>query len=250
MPGYGDQAFIDQKVKDAGVETWPEAWGSWTDKRTGGAGSPRPPEAAAELLPWLANDSLPDDEQRRVLAHAHSCVVCRKELAELEALRDTVTAEAIEAWTPPVDMRRINRRIDAYMEKRRRVPRALETFGDFLSSPWKAAAALQAVVILVLVAALLGQDSDPPQFTTLTDESPLPPGHYLRLVVSTEPGAGDLAELIERFDLTIVDGPSPRGVTTVAFPETTSREQQQAVVRALSEHPMLRYVQPLTVATP
>ena len=184
------------------------------------------------------------------MAHAQSCVVCRKDLEALEALRDTVTAGAAEADPPPVDMRRINRRIDAYMEKRRRIPRAFETLGVFLSSPWTAAAALQAVVILVLFVVLLGRESDGPQYTTLMDETPLPPGHYLRLVVSTEPGAGDLAELLDRFDLTIVDGPSPRGVATVAFPREASREQQQAAVRALSEHPMLRYVQPLTVDSP
>jgi len=207
-------------------------------------------DAAAELLPWLVNDSLPDDEKGRVLAHAQSCVLCRKDLAGLEALRDTVTAGAIDADTPPVDMRRINRRIDAYMEKRRHIPRALETLGAFLSSPWKAAAALQAVVILVLFAVLLGPDNDSPQYTTLTDDTPLPPGDYLRIVVSTEPGAGDLAALLDRYDLTLVEGPSPRGVTTVAFSRTASREQQQAVVRTLSEHPMLRYVQPLQVDMP
>ena len=207
-------------------------------------------DLAAELLPWLANDSLPDDEKGLVLAHAQSCVVCRRDLAELEALRDTVTAGAIDAGTPPVDMRRINRRIDAYMDKRRRIPRAFETLGAYLSSPWKAAVAVQAAVILVLFVVLVGRESEPPQYTTLTDETPLPPGHYLRLVVSNEPGAGDLAELLDRFDLTIVDGPSPRGVATVAFPQEASREQQQAVVRTLSEHPMLRYVQPLTVGAP
>ena len=207
-------------------------------------------DAAAELLPWLANDSLPDDEKGRVLAHANSCVMCRRELAELEALRDTVTAEAIDADAPPVDMRRINRRIDAYMEKRRRVPRAFDTLGAFFSSPWKAAAALQAVVILVLVAGLLAPDNEPPLYTTLTTETPLPPGHYLRLVVSTEQGAGDLAALLERHQLTLVEGPSPRGVTTVALPATASREQQQAVVQTLSQDPMLRFVQPMTVDAP
>ena len=207
-------------------------------------------DAAAELLPWLANDSLPHDEKGRVLAHAKSCVVCRKELAELEALRDTVSAGAVDAYVPPVDMRRINRRIDAYMDKRRRVPRAFEALGAFFSSPWKAAAALQAVVIVALFIALVDRESDAPQYTTLTAETPLPPGHYLRLVVSTEPGAGDLPELLDEFDLTIVDGPSPRGVTTVAMPREAGRERQQAVVRALSGHPMLRYVQPLTVDGP
>lgn len=206
-------------------------------------------DRAAELLPWLANDSLPDDERGLVLAHAQSCVVCRRDLEELEALRDTVTAGAAETDPPPVDMRRINRRIDDYMEKRRRIPRAFETLGAFLSSPWKAAAALQAVVILVLFAVLLRPDTDSPQYTTLTDEAPLPPGHYLRIVVSTEPGAGDLAALLDRYGLTLVDGPSPRGVATVAFPREAGREQQQMVVRTLSEHPMLRFVQPLTVDT-
>jgi hypothetical protein len=147
-------------------------------------------------------------------------------------------------------MRRINRRIDAYMEKRRRIPRAFDSLGAFLSSPWRAAAALQAVVILVLFAVLLRPDNDTPQYTTLTDETPLPPGDYLRIVVSTEPGAGDLAALLDRHGLTIVEGPSPRGVATVAFPRTASREQQQAVARTLSEHPMLRYVQPLKVDMP
>ena len=41
-------------------------------------------EIAAELLPWLANDSLPADEKGRVMAHARSCVVCRKDLEELQ----------------------------------------------------------------------------------------------------------------------------------------------------------------------
>lgn len=207
-------------------------------------------DAAAELLPWLANDSLPDEEKSRVRAHAQSCVVCRKDLAELESLRDAVTAGAAEPVPPPVDMRRINRRIDAYMAKRRRIPQALETVGTFLSSPWKAAAALQAGVIVVLLVVLLGQGSDRPQYTTLTDDTTLPPGNYLRLVVSTPPGAGDLAALLDRFNLTLVDGPSPRGVATVAFPQSADRVQQHEIMRTLSEHPMLRYVQPLTVDTP
>lgn len=207
-------------------------------------------DAAAELLPWLANDSLPDDEKARVLAHAQSCVVCRKDLVALEALRDTVTAGVAEPDLPPVDMRRINRRIDDYMEKRRRIPRAFEALGTFLSSPWKAAAALQAVVIVVLLVVLAGQQSDRPQYTTLTDDTPLPPGDYLRLVVEAEPAAGDLDALLDRFDLVLVDGPSPRGVATVAFPQSADREQQQEVIATLSGHPMLRYVQPLTVDTP
>lgn len=207
-------------------------------------------DAAAGLLPWLVNDSMPDDERQRVLAHAQMCVACRKELAELETLREAVTADATEIDPPPADMRQINRRIDEYMEKRRRIPQAFESLGAFFSDPWKAAVALQAIVIVGLLVALPRQEGTTPRYATLTDDVSLPPGDYLRLVVSTAADSGDLDALLDRFGLSIVDGPSQRGVATVEFLRSVDRERQQEVVRALSEHPMLRFVQPLTVNQP
>lgn len=204
-------------------------------------------EVAAELLPWLVNNSLPDDQKHRALAHVQSCFVCRKDLADLEALHDTLTADLAVPEPPPVDMRRINRRIDAYMEKRSRIPRALDSLGAFLASPWKAAAVLQALVIGVLLVVLLVPDGEQAQFTTLADDTSLPPGNYLRLVVASSQGAGDLATLLRQFDLALVDGPSARGVATVAFPASADDERRQDVVRTLSAHPALRYVQTLTV---
>jgi hypothetical protein len=41
-------------------------------------------EQARELLPWLVNDSLAANERTLVREHAKNCVICRKELAELE----------------------------------------------------------------------------------------------------------------------------------------------------------------------
>ena len=204
----------------------------------------------AELLPWLANDSLAADEKARVLEHAQSCVVCRKELTELEDLRDTVAAALDESVAPPADMRRINRRIDKYMETRRRFPRALEAIGSLFRSPLQAIVVLQAFVIIGLLAALLGQNDDPRQYTTLTTDIELPPGNYLRLVVATTPDAGDLTGVLARHALTIVDGPSDRGVATVAFPASTGPEERGEVMRMLAEEPMMRYVQPLTVPAP
>ena len=55
---------------------------------------------------------------------------------------------------------------------------------------------------------------------------------------------------IERAGPALLVAVAVYGVATVAFPQAASREQQQAAVRTLSEHPLLRYVQPLTVATP
>ena len=40
-------------------------------------------QQAAELLPWLVNDSLDAGEKENVLEHALACVICRRELDEL-----------------------------------------------------------------------------------------------------------------------------------------------------------------------
>ncbi|MDH3553051.1 MAG: hypothetical protein OER22_10600, partial [Gammaproteobacteria bacterium] len=48
-------------------------------------------EQASELLPWLVNDSLAEGERDLVHEHATSCVICRRELHELENLRDSIS---------------------------------------------------------------------------------------------------------------------------------------------------------------
>jgi predicted anti-sigma-YlaC factor YlaD len=52
-------------------------------------------EQAIELLPWLLNGTLEEDERRQVLGHLGSCAACRA------ALADTRTALAIFDWHPP-----------------------------------------------------------------------------------------------------------------------------------------------------
>lgn len=47
-------------------------------------------ERAFELLPWLANGTLEDDEQDRVERHVRSCLTCRAELKEQRALHTLV----------------------------------------------------------------------------------------------------------------------------------------------------------------
>ena len=73
-----------------------------------------PHDRAIELLPWLANDSLEDLERDAVREHASSCVVCRQELEQLEALAHSFAASAELNEVVAPDMRRINARIKRY----------------------------------------------------------------------------------------------------------------------------------------
>lgn len=205
-------------------------------------------EQAIELLPWLVNDSLAATEKAAVVAHARSCVVCRRELAELEALRDEIGAAGTQADSPPVDMRRINRRIDEYIARRRRLPVLVDAIGGWFSSPLKVAVVVQSIVIAGLLLALVLPRGTTPAYTTLTTEAALPPGDYLRVVVSTQMTGERLAGLLERHGLTLVDGPSARGVATLTFAAAVDADGRRQIVDALAEEEDLRFVQPLTVA--
>ena len=48
-------------------------------------------EQAVELLPWLVNNSLDEQEKEAVLEHAHACVICRRELTNLQQLQNSIS---------------------------------------------------------------------------------------------------------------------------------------------------------------
>ena len=53
-------------------------------------------DECVELLPWLVNDSLQGRERQAVQAHATSCIICRRELAELEVLQHSIRVATTE----------------------------------------------------------------------------------------------------------------------------------------------------------
>lgn len=207
-------------------------------------------EQAIELLPWLVSDSLAAGEKQSVLEHARCCVACRRDIAELEALRDNVTGTGPEAAIPAPDMRRINRRIDAYEARRSRLADAWAGFRAFFARPLHVALAAQSAVIVALLAVLYTAGDPPPVYTTLSDAEPLPPGDYLRVVVAMPVDAARWDELLDRYGLAVIDGPSERGVATLAFGDAASASGRNAVAADVELRPEIRYAQPFSVERP
>ena len=205
-------------------------------------------EQAAELLPWLVNDSLATEEKASLLAHAQDCVVCRREIGELESLQDRLSVDDALDAVPAPDMRRINRRIDDYEARRLRLPGILSSLREFFSNPWRTAVVAQSAVIAALVATLLMPAEDPTPYTALTQADQLPAGSYLRIVVSVEMSDERWSDLLDRFDLTLADGPSERGVATLSLSTPLSDDEKAALVTELSADPDVRFVQPLEIA--
>ena len=95
--------------------------------------------------------------------------------------------------------------------------------------------AAQSAALLAIAAVWLQPSDTDPAFRTLTTAEPLPAGHYVRVVF--DPGVDDagVASLLEPTDLTVVAGPSARGVVTLRFPDDTGGNERDAIIRQMRE---------------
>lgn len=204
-----------------------------------------PHEIATELLPWLVNDSLDEDEKVAVFEHARACVICRRELGDLERLRDSISHVSTALPTPAPDMRNINARIDALIDRRNWGRNLLSQIRETFESPWRIAFAAQSILLIVLASLLLWPEPENAEFTTLTQPDDLPDGHYVRLVFSPELAQFELSALLDKFELKVIEGPSSRGVYTLGLAESLSVEDRDKLVRSLQEDPKVLFAQPV-----
>jgi len=181
-----------------------------------------------------------------VREHASSCVVCRQELEQLEALAHSFSASAEfnEAVTP--DMRRINARIDLALERQGRKARFVREMFAWLGNPWRTAFVAQTLLLAMLGVFWLQDDQPEPAYTTLSTPQSLPPGNYLRVVLDPSLNLEDIDALLERHSLTIVTGPSDRGVYTPRFDDANAAGARQTAIEELSANENVLFVQPVT----
>lgn len=205
-----------------------------------------PHDEAIELLPWLVNASLTAQEHEAVTAHATACVICRRELGELKVLQSAIRQPSGPMEAPAVDMRRINARIDAQLERDTRAARFVAMLRDFLHSPWRIVFAAQSVVLVVLAAMLLQADNGEPQFVTLTTPATLPAGHYVRVVFDPTVDAADIGVLLQGLELRVIDGPTERGVYTLQYAAGQRDSDRERTVTALRADQRVLFAEAVT----
>lgn len=207
-----------------------------------------PHDQATELLPWLVNDTLDPQERDAVHQHATSCVICRREIARLQALQAAIVSmEGQDAVEAP-DMRRINARIDALADRENFVNVALTRLHEWFGNPWRLAFTLQTALLVALGAVWLAPRNPEPEFRTLTEPQSLPAGYYLRVVFNPTLDSAHMSSLLNGTRLTIVSGPSARGVYTLRFADGTAASDRVAVVSALQGQPGVLFVQPVAAS--
>ena len=202
-------------------------------------------EEAIELLPWLVNGSLDEEQHDIVAAHASSCVTCRRELDELEVLQQSINVLGTQHEPPAPDMRRINARIDAQLETASPGRALLDGWRRFAGSRWRVAFAVQSVVLLVVAGVLLLPREPQPEFTTLSDPQALPAGQYLRVVFDPTIAQPDVDAILRVHDLTVVAGPSERGVVTLRFDDDVPGSERDAVTKMMQDDTRVLFAQPV-----
>jgi len=202
-------------------------------------------EQAVELLPWLVNNSLDEQEKEAVLEHAHACVICRRELTNLQQLQNSISNTSSTSPIPEPDLRNINARIDALIDRQNRGRELLSRLREVLDSPWRIAFAAQTAVLIALAAVLIWPEPRDGEFTTLTQSQNLPDGHYLRVVFSPDLQQSQLTTLLDKHDLTIVDGPTVRGVYTLGVANTSLYSDM--LLSSLQGDPDVLFAQPVII---
>jgi len=204
-----------------------------------------PHDQAIELLPWLVNDSLDAEERRMVADHATSCVICRRELGELQALQSLMHDPAAESLAPAPDMRRINARIDAQLAREAKGSALLSSLRGLLASPFRVAFAAQTVALVVVAAAWLLPRAESPEFETMTSAEQLPAGHYLRVVFDPTIESTTIERLLDESHLAVVAGPSERGVYTLQFANDLSPQERSTVIDGFGSDARVLFAQPV-----
>lgn len=202
-------------------------------------------EAAIELLPWLINGSLDDEEHGAVTDHAASCVICRRELDELEVLQQSVVALASRTEAAEPDMRRINARIDAQLQHESRGNSLVAAWREFSSSRLRLAFAIQTAALIAVVGVLLLPREPEPVFTTLTSTETIPAGHYLRVVFDPTVADGDVTGMLRTNRLSVVAGPSERGVFTLRFADAVTASEREVVLADMQGDSRILFAQPV-----
>jgi hypothetical protein len=205
-----------------------------------------------ELLPWYVNRTLDAQDRAQVEQHLARCPACQAEVTRCHAIATAVQlAEASVPLPSPTRFAMLLAQIDATEAVGHPIRSlwaacrdSLRKYGALFSGTPRVARvvlAMEGALVLLLAAVLVWQAQSVPEalFTTLSRpmEHPTQQGQ-LRLVVADQMTTRELRELLTGVQATIINGPSPLGIYTVAVPFVASiSDPLQPILEVFHAHP-------------
>ncbi|HEX9800419.1 MAG TPA: zf-HC2 domain-containing protein [Thermoanaerobaculia bacterium] len=199
--------------------------------------------ASAPLVAWYVNDTLAPGERAEVESHLATCAECRTQAEFWRQLAPFVAATGAAPAPHPSQFGRLVARLDEEID----APPAAPGDARFRRLPrrWRWVVAAQAAAIALLVGGLFlaaGQEPRVAPFRTLAAPAAPPAALHLRVVFDEGASERELRALLVPLGATIVGGPSPLGVYTVALPAGAAPAEAAAALRA---RPIVRFAEPV-----
>lgn len=202
------------------------------------------------LLPWLINQTLHAEEQQQVEEHLRHCLVCRRELIDLQKMAEHLTAPsdleaAAEASFAGIVRKLPERNVSAkplYTTKaapKRSWPRINRT------PSWLALAASLLLFVPVVWHGLPPLEST--NYTTLSSTQPKTvTGRQLKVVFSPSLSNSEVAAILAQIHGQKLDEPNSMGAYTIKLEEDNGSATLDQTLALLRQRPDVLFAEPVT----
>ncbi len=212
------------------------------------------------LLPWYVNRTLSEPERAEVERHLSASPELRDDLTQWQSLAEA--ARLTEVTTPepsPERFASLLAQIDGATSPAlesgpgvwsRLVERWCKFRLGWVETPGVARFALvmQCALIVLCIAGITLPWPSPKVYRALSNETPqtVSQGRQIRLVLTDNMTVGELRHLLSRARATIVNGPSPLGVYTLAIPlDVVQSNALPKILQTLRAHAHVTLAEPI-----
>jgi hypothetical protein len=196
---------------------------------------------AAELLPWLVNDTLKGAERVRVERHVAECAACRSEIEDLRLLQASIAEDDADPVVTHA-FGRVSARLDEVRPglTAKRILRWIA--GQWRQTrPWlRGAVVAQSALLAVLAGMLLGQSAPLYYRTLATTPARVSAGDQIVVVFNSSLRETEFRRLLLDLHARIVDGPSLTGAYTLEL----AQGEQRAALTKLRRQPSVVFAEP------
>jgi anti-sigma-K factor RskA len=196
------------------------------------------------LIPWYVNETIGEDERRRIDTHLDGCDKCRRELEEQRRLQEAMSTDTAIEYMPAASLNRLRARLDG--AEAGEPEKATPSRGWIRATSWQglmaASIALMAVALSFLAAdrfqtrAHAGAD-----YYTVTSSGQRPSGEVIRAVFAPTATVAELQGMLDAAKLRIVAGPTEAGVYSLA--QTDPRASVSSSLALLRGHTKVRFAE-------